>query len=300
MDGLVLIRKSSGPTSHDCVARLRRILKTKKIGHFGTLDPFAEGLLLAGVGKATRLFPYFGLSDKTYEGKIRLGFATDTYDRTGRPAGPENVALPSREDVTAAMARFLGEQAQLAPPFSAKKLDGKPLYAYARVGVEVERRSTNIRIDRFDLRAYEPPSLDFEVACSAGTYVRALAHDLGAFLGCGAHLADLTRTSSGSYRLENARTLEVIEAAVEGGRAEDLLIPMDELLPDLSRADLTAAGRDRIKNGRPVRLDDPSLVARHEKGASPGDTVRLFGPDGRLSALARLKESEASPFLVLI
>lgn len=300
MDGLVLIRKPSGPTSHDCIARLRRILATKKIGHFGTLDPFAEGLLLAGVGKATRLFPYFGLSDKTYEGRIRLGFATDTYDLTGRPAGPSAASFPARDEVAETMARFLGEQDQTAPPFSAKKLGGKPLYAYARAGVEVERRVSRIRIDRFALRAYAPPDIDFEVACSAGTYVRSLAHDLGVSLGCGAHLAELTRTSSGPFRLDNAGTFKEIEAAAAEGRVSDLLIPLEELLPGFPRWELTGAGRDRVKNGRPVKIDDPGLVSLPSEDAGRTETVRLFGPDGRLLALARLEESEASPFLVLI
>jgi len=300
MDGLILVRKSSGPTSHDCVARLRKILGIKKIGHFGTLDPFAEGLLLAGVGKATRLFPYFGFSDKTYDGRIRLGFATDTYDRTGNPSGPEAAGLPSGEAVVSMMARFLGEQIQLAPPFSAKKLEGKPLYAYARGGIEVERRPAQVRIERFALRTYEPPDIDFEVACSAGTYIRALAHDLGTALGCGAHLYSLTRTSSGPYRLENARALEEIETAAREGRGDSFLIPMEELLPGLSRIELTAAGRERVKSGRPVRLDDPGQVAPFGVAPAPGGVIRLFGPDGRLAALARARESEASPFLVLI
>lgn len=300
MDGLVLLDKPSGPTSHDCVSRLRRLLETKKIGHFGTLDPFARGLLLAGIGKATRLFPYFGLSDKAYMGTIRLGMATDTYDRTGRPDGPEAETLPTREAVVSAMARFLGEQMQLAPPFSAKKLDGKPFYAYARQGIEIERRATRVRIDRFDLRSYAPPDLDFEVFCSAGTYVRALAHDLGTALGCGAHLFELTRTASGSYRLSDARTFEEIELAVGRGNPDAFLTPMEELLPGFSRADLTSAGRDRVKNGRPVVLSDPGQVARFQGETGGGDIIRLFDPEGRLAALARAAESGASPFLVLI
>ncbi len=164
MDGLLLLRKPSGPTSHDCVVRLRKILGEKRIGHFGTLDPFAEGLLLAGIGKATRLFPFFGTIGKTYEGVIRLGQATDTYDRTGTALGPAADSLPAEEDVLRAMARFRGDLIQLAPPFSAKKLAGKPLYVYARGGAEVERRPAAVRVDRFELRSYAPPDIDFEVS----------------------------------------------------------------------------------------------------------------------------------------
>ncbi|MHB8055425.1 MAG: tRNA pseudouridine(55) synthase TruB [Candidatus Aminicenantales bacterium] len=300
MDGLVLVRKPSGPTSHDCVVRLRKILQTKKIGHFGTLDPFAEGLLLLGVGRATRLFPYFGVSDKTYEGRIRLGFATDTYDRTGTPSGSEAASLPGEEEVRAAMARFPGEIDQAVPSFSAKKLAGKPLYAYARNGIEVERRSARIRIDRFDLRAFLPPDLDFEVACSAGTYIRSLAHDLGAALGCGAHLAALTRTSSGPYRLENAQTLEDIESAASAGRMEGFLFPMESLLGHLPAAELTESGRALIKNGRSVSLSNPALAALSGPLPPEGGTLRLFDAEKRLIALARVRADEGAPFLVLI
>jgi len=300
MDGLVLVRKPSGPTSHDCVVRLRRILGTKRVGHFGTLDPFAEGLLLLGLGKATRLFPYFGSSDKTYKGRIRLGQATDTYDRTGTPQGPEAASLPAEADVRAAAARFLGEIDQAAPPFSAKKLAGKPLYAYARDGIETERRVSRVRIGRFDLQAYLPPDLDFSVDCSAGTYIRSLAHDLGAALGCGAHLVSLTRTSSGPYRLEDARNFEDIEAAAAAGRLGEIILPLESLLGHLPAAGLTAAGRERIKNGRAVPFSDlePAVPA----GALPpeGAILRLFDPEKRLVALARVREGEGAPFLVLI
>jgi tRNA pseudouridine55 synthase len=300
MDGLVLVRKPSGPTSHDCVVRLRRILRTKKVGHFGTLDPFAEGLLLIGVGKATKLFPYFGFSDKTYEGTIRLGRSTDTYDRTGSPVGPASDAFPAEAELRRAMSRFEGEFLQLAPPFSAKKLAGKPLYVYARSGIEVERRPARVRVDRFVLQTFTPPDFDFKVACSAGTYIRALAHDLGAALGCGAHLSRLVRTSCGEYRLEKARTMEEIEAAADDGRADFFLAPLDMLLPDLPRADLTAAGRAMVKNGRSINLSSPATAVAPDPLPAPGDVIRLFDPDQRLIALARVRESEGVPFLVLI
>ncbi len=300
MDGLLLLRKPSGPTSHDCVVRLRKILGEKKIGHFGTLDPFAEGLLLAGVGKATRLFPFFGTIGKTYEGVIRLGQATDTYDRTGTPLGPAADSLPAEEDVLRAMSRFRGDLIQLAPPFSAKKLAGKPLYVYARGGVEVERRPAAVRVDRFELQSYAPPDIDFEVSCSAGTYVRSLAHDLGADLGCGAHLHRLVRTAMGKYRLEEAKTPEEIEAAAAAGRLETFLIPPEGLLEDLPAVSVTAEGRVLVKNGRAIGLFGPAVAARPEPAPAPGAVLRLFDPENRLIALARIKETEAAPFLVLI
>ena len=300
MDGLLLVRKPSGPTSHDCVVRLRRILGTKRVGHFGTLDPFAEGLLLVGLGKATRLFPFIGSSDKTYEGRIRLGQATDTYDLTGTPQGPEAAAFPCEAEVQAAMSRFRGEIDQAAPPFSAKKLAGKPLYAYARNGIEMERRISRVRIDRFDLRAYRPPDIDFEAACSAGTYLRSLAHDLGTVLGCGAHLTSLTRTSCGPYRLESARTFEEIEAAAAAGRLEEIVFPMESLLGHLPAAVLTAAGRKNIKNGRSVPLSDPEQVFFTGGLPPEGAILRLFDDEQHLIALARVREGRGAPFLVLI
>jgi len=300
MDGLVLVRKSAGPTSHDIVARLRRILGTKKIGHYGTLDPFAEGLLITAVGKATRLFPFFGVSDKTYEGRIRLGAATDTYDLTGLPLDIPSGNLPDQSALLTAMARFQGHLIQLAPPFSAKKLKGKPLYVYARNRIEVERRPSPIRIDRFILRSFDPPDFDFEVACSAGTYIRALAHDLGLILGCGAHLVRLIRTVSGSFRIEDARTLEEIETAFAEGRRDRFLIPLEALLLHLPKASLTPAGRDLVRNGRPVDFSDPTVVATMDPIPPPEALIRLFDREERLIAIARRLDSKGIPFLVLI
>jgi tRNA pseudouridine55 synthase len=300
MDGLVLVRKPAGPTSHDVVARLRRILGTKKIGHGGTLDPFAEGLLIAAVGRATRLFPYFAFSKKVYEGRVRLGAATDTYDGTGRPLGGPSGPLPDRSALAEAMVRFEGDIIQLAPPFSAKKLDGRPLYAYAREGIPVEPRPCPVRIDRFILRAFEPPDFDFEVACSAGTYIRALAHDLGLALGCGAYLLKLLRTGSGDYRLENAHTLEEIETALGQGRPDRILVPLEDLLPALPRMTLTETGRGFIGHGRAVDLSDPAVVASVDPSPSPEAIWRLFDPSGRLIGLARCRDASGVPFLVLI
>lgn len=300
MDGLVLVRKPSGPTSHDIVARLRRILGTRKIGHGGTLDPFAEGLLIIATGKATRLFPYFALSEKTYEGRIRLGSATDTYDLTGRPLAAPAGPLPDRTLLLEAMARFQGDLIQFAPPFSAKKLEGKPFYAYARSGLTVEPRPCPVRIDRFTLRAFKAPDIDFEVSCSAGTYIRALAHDLGVALGCGAHLVQLLRTGSGEFRLENAQTLEKIEADLSEGHPDRFLLPMETLLPGLPRVLLTEIGRRFVGNGHPVNLSDPAVVSSADPIPSPEVIFRLFDASGRLIGLARRRETSGVPFLVLI
>ncbi|MBM3294730.1 MAG: tRNA pseudouridine(55) synthase TruB [Candidatus Aminicenantes bacterium] len=305
MDGLLLVYKSEGPTSHDIIARLRRILGLRKVGHFGSLDPFASGLLLAGVGKAVRLFPFFSASDKTYVGRIRLGAATDTYDRTGtlRP-GTETAPWPGAEAVRSAMDRLTGRILQTVPPYSAKKHRGRPYYAYARRREEVERKTCRVEIRRFSLRAYDPPDLHFEVDCSAGTYVRSLAHDLGEALGGGAYLAELVRTTVGPFLLTQAHSPAALARLARDGRAAEAVIPVEHLLPELPRVDLTPEALERVADGRPV----PAEAAGKEAGAPvrtappQASAVRLFGPDGRLAALARLRPDgqTLAPFIVLV
>jgi len=303
MDGLIPVRKPSGCTSHDVVARLRRILGQKKIGHFGTLDPLASGLLLAAAGKATRLFPFYGKRDKSYEGRIRLGFATDTYDSEGQPAGEATDRFPPIEEAKAAMAALVGDLRQRPPAFSAKKVQGRPLYAYARRRESVEIAEVPVTVAAFEIRAYAPPFLDFRVDCSTGTYVRSLAHDLGAALGCGGHLAALERTRVGEFSLDAALSLEEIESSMERGETDRFLIPMEALLPELPAFVVTPDGALRVRDGRPV---GPEHLADPAPGAAPrlefGAVARLFGPDGKLLALARPSPAPAilAPFLVLL
>jgi tRNA pseudouridine55 synthase len=304
MDGLLLIRKPAGPTSHDIIARLRKILGQKRIGHFGTLDPLASGLLVVAAGRATRFFPYYGKLDKTYEGRIRLGFATDTYDREGRRTGPETDRLPGPDALLSAMKSFEGKILQRPPVFSAKKFEGKPLYAYARRGKSVEPAPVPVEVAAFELRNYDPPFLDFRVDCGSGTYIRSLAHDLGVALGCGAHLADLVRTRVGDFSLAAALPLEDIEARQARSETAGFLLPLETLLPGLPRYDLTEEGSRRMKDGRPV---GPEHLASGEFGppSAPPDAtaiVRLFGPDGALLALAHPAPPPAqfAPFLVLL
>ena len=305
MDGLILVHKPEGPTSHDIVVRLRRTLGIRRIGHFGTLDPFASGLLLAGVGKATRLFPFFSASDKTYRGRIRLGIATDTYDRTGTVLSRMSPSSwPPVEDVRRAIDGLTGEILQSPPPFSAKKILGRPSYAYARRRLEVEPQPCRVKVHAFLLKNYNPPDVDFEVACSAGTYIRSMARDLGTALGCGAHLADLVRTAVGPYRLEEALSLETLAGLAEEGRGGEALIPLDRLLPHLPRVVLSSEDLLRVKNGRPLAALPGSLVLL-EAGRPPSNeppAVRLIGPEGNLVALARFGPGESSlfPFLVLL
>src|SRR4030042_1057422 len=189
MDGLILVDKPQGATSHDVVARIRRIIDQRQVGHFGTLDPLATGLLLVAVGSATRLFPRYSLHDKVYSGKMRLGYATDTYDAQGKPTSVESDRLPNRDTLVEAMGKFNGRLEQVPPPYSAKKVAGKPLYKWARAKKTVAPRASQVTVYAFNLGGYSPPHVEFDVHCASGTYVRSLVHALGQTLGCGAHLS---------------------------------------------------------------------------------------------------------------
>jgi len=302
MDGILIVDKPSGCTSHDVVLGIRRLLKIKQVGHGGTLDPDATGVLLLAVGRATRFFPYLSGHDKTYDGSIRLGFATDTYDASGRPDSEERPVDVSPETLAAAMKSLEGEILQLPPPYSAKKIGGRPAYELARAGKEVVLAPVRVVVRSFALRACALPFLEFEVACSSGTYVRSLAHDLGLKLGCGAHLHSLRRTSVGPYALENAVSIERIEAAAAAGRLEEILVPLERLLPGVPAVVLVPGALELVFNGRP-------LSPGHLVPPSPGKTAawadtdlfQVIDPSGKLAALARPSPDRGQllPFLVL-
>ncbi len=213
MDGFLLIDKPAGITSFGVIARLRRITGVRRIGHAGTLDPFATGLLIVGVGRgATKhLADYLG-QRKTYEAVAVLGATTVTQDKDSNVVPTEGATMPTEEEIRAALPRFTGELSQTPPMFSAKKIDGKRLYELAREGVEVDRKSVTVTIYDLEMLSYQPPKLSFRTTVSAGTYVRTLAHDIGAALGCGAYLEALRRTKIGDYAVENASTLDALTA----------------------------------------------------------------------------------------
>jgi len=230
-EGILLVDKPQGITSHDVVNRLRRKINMKRIGHAGTLDPMATGLLIMLVGKATKTSQYLISLDKTYEGTIKFGVETDSQDADGQVVAekplPEGL---NNEVVLKEMKTFLGDQYQLPPMFSAKKIDGVPLYKMARKGKTVEREPRFIRINKFELLRFESPEVDFRMLSSKGTYVRTVAHDLGQKLGCGAHLTSLRRTLIDLFDIEDGHTLEVIEETPlsEFG---DMLIPVHKAVP---------------------------------------------------------------------
>ena len=264
MNGLLIIDKSSGPTSHDVVAAVRKTLGIRKVGHTGTLDPAATGVLPLVLGKATKLARYLSGADKTYRARVRLGVTTDTHDAQGTVQTESPVDLePSA--IEAALMTFVGETEQIPPMYSAKKIDGKRLYELARQGVEVEREAKLVSMHSIDIIEISGADVTFDLACSSGTYVRVLAHDLGQALGCGAHLAELRRTSVGPLGLDQAITLEAL--ADEPEQAADCLIPVAQALTALPTIDVPSDIARMIKNGYQLsaadlrRLDTPTFEA---------------------------------------
>lgn len=233
MEGVLLVDKPRDHTSHDVVARLRGKLKTRRIGHAGTLDPMATGLLVILVGKATRISQYLISLDKEYEGTIELGKVTDSQDAEGEVMETRPVPPLTEDEVKAAIKTFLGDQYQMPPMYSAIKIDGVPLYKSARKGVEVEREPRFIRVMNWELTRFALPHLDFRLRCTKGTYVRTLAHDLGQKLGCGAHLSALRRTATDKFHVSQALTLDQIQA-LSLPEIEKRLIPVYEAVPSVA------------------------------------------------------------------
>jgi tRNA pseudouridine55 synthase len=306
MDGLILVDKPRGATSHDIVARVRRCLGIQKVGHFGTLDPMATGLLLVAVGRAVKLFPLFSRHDKVYSGEIRLGVATDTYDAMGRPTASAAGALPGREAVVEAMRAFEGEILQAPPPYSAKKVAGKPLYKWARGHKPMTSPPRPVTVYAFRLVDFKPPVVEFEARCGSGTYVRSLAHTLGEVLGCGAHLAGLRRLSAGDLTVDRALSADRVEELIKEGRAGEALLPLEALLPGLPKVVLTETGEGRLQKGRSLMPGD--IQSRLPQGAPSGtdpadapDSCRLFSLTGRFLGLARPGPDPETlvPFLIL-
>ncbi len=259
MNGLIVIDKPSGMTSHDVVDRLRRITGERSIGHLGTLDPLATGVLPLLLGKFTRLAQYFSTVEKSYIGVIRLGFATDTWDADGQPAGPDRWAEFSGKvtlDVIRGMAeRYRGELEQMPPPFSAKKIEGKPAYKLARAGKPVELKPAKIKIASFEISALNGPEASFAMSISAGGYVRSVAHELGQALGCGAHLARLRRTRAGAFTLEDAHTLDELESLAGNLQAiGSLCVHPRHLLPQMPAVTADAQAMGRLRNGAQANL----------------------------------------------
>ena len=261
MNGLLVIDKPGGMTSHDVVARLRRITGEKSIGHLGTLDPMATGVLPLLLGKFTRLAQYFSSAEKSYTGAIRFGFSTDTYDAEGVAAGPDRWAefehALSLEKVRAAGRRFSGDMEQMPPIYSAKKIGGTPAYKLAREGKPVELKTARIHIASFEINGLEGPEASFAMSISAGGYVRCVAYELGQDLGCGAHLSRLRRTRAGAFGLEGSHTLEEVGALAGDLEAlEELCVHPRTLLTEMPAVTGDEMALGRLRNGAQANLPE--------------------------------------------
>ncbi|MFW6159696.1 MAG: tRNA pseudouridine(55) synthase TruB [Acidobacteriota bacterium] len=310
MDGIILVQKPELITSHDVVLKIRSILGIQKVGHFGTLDPMATGLLIIGVGKATRLFPFFSKMNKTYEGRIRLGFSTDTYDSTGKPTSEISIDLPSRDDLISTMSSFTGKIQQIPPPFSAKKIHGRPFYKLARQKKSFERKPVQVIIHHFKLKNHEAPNLEFEVSCSSGTYIRSLANDLGNKIGCRAHLTKLVRKCIGEFSLKDSFDLQEIDKLFRNGLLSSFVIPLENILTRFPKIILNKKGEKLIRHGNKITMDLVSNVEDYQENkllfeqasvSQKDNIIRLFSHEGKLIALARkqAKQNTLHPFLVI-
>jgi len=280
VNGLLVIDKPGGITSHDVVNRLRRITGERSIGHLGTLDPMATGVLPLLMGRFTRMAQYFSAAQKSYTGSIRFGFATDTYDAEGEPAGPDSwpelAATMTLDRMREAAARFHGEMQQMPPQFSAKKIDGKPAYKLAREGKPVQLKPACVLIDAFVIQALEGPEVTFAIDISAGGYVRSVAHELGCDLGCGAHLSRLRRTRAGAFNLADAHTLEELEAMVGNTAAlEDLCVHPRTLLPEMPAVTGDGHTLGRLRNGAQANLPEFSAAPLVKVFAGPRELVGI-------------------------
>ena len=254
----MVVDKPAGWTSHDVVAKVRRIVGERSIGHLGTLDPMATGVLPLVLGRMTRLCQFYSASPKTYEGTIRLGVATDTYDCDGDPVGEPQQVNVTLEDIRLAASIFCDQISQTPPPFSAKKIKGVPAYKLARRKQEVELKPVEVEVKEFTILILDGEVAEFRCQVSSGTYVRSLAHELGQKLGTGAHLASLRRTAVAEFSVEQSHTLEAVSEAASQDRIEELLVHPRRVLPEIPSvtADDDAVGK--IRHGRTVNLPEMS------------------------------------------
>jgi tRNA pseudouridine55 synthase len=282
VNGLLVIDKPAGMTSHDVVGILRRITGERSIGHLGTLDPMATGVLPLLLGKFTRLAQYFSSAEKSYTGTIRFGFATDTYDAEGEPAGPDRSAVLypplSLERLQAVAARFHGEMEQMPPSFSAKKIAGTPAYKLAREGKPVELKAARVQIASFEIVALDGAEANFTMSISAGGYVRSVAHELGQDLGCGAHLSSLRRTQAGVFTSADAHTLDELQSLAGNLQAlEALCLHPRSLLPEMPAVTGDELALGKLRNGAQANLPE----------FSSAPLVKVFAGQSELVGIAR-------------
>ncbi len=304
-DGILVVSKPAGPTSHDIIDTVRRLTGVRRVGHGGTLDPFAMGVLPVFIGRATRMGDYHRGDDKAYRASVVFGAHSSTDDIDGEMTPGEGPA-PAREAVEAALVAFRGQIAQVPPDHSAVHVGGRRAYELARGGEKPELAPRSVTIHALDLVRWdtvdpERPLAELDVRCSAGTYVRSLARDLGNQLGCGAYLGALTRTASGPFSIEQAHSLEHVRHEFAAGHVEDLLLAPDTGLDHLPMLRLSAQDREAIARGQIIRLRG-QLAAPLDPAAMPGpaDLVRILDEDGKLVAMGHISEGRLYPDKVFI
>lgn len=289
MNGLLILDKPSGMTSHDVVSIVRRATGERSVGHLGTLDPMATGVLPLLLGKYTRLAQFFGQAEKQYTGTIRFGFATDTFDAEGTPATEPATFTSSLEELRALATKFHGELEQMPPVFSAKKIDGVPAYKLARAGKEVAVKPARITIHSFELLSLEGNIASFEMHVSSGGYVRSVAHELGELAGCGAHLASLRRIQAGPFTLEHSITLDDLKR-LNAAEIELRLPHPRSLLPDMPSVTVDEQTAGRIRNGMQVNLPE----------FSDAKLIKVFtAPRELLCIASRIAGTLMQPMIVL-
>ena len=303
ISGVLILDKPAGLTSHDIVARVRRILGLRQVGHFGTLDPFATGVLPVSVGKATRFAQFYLKSRKAYEGTIRFGFSTDTYDATGQPTSENSPVVLEAEILERIFREFTGRIMQTPPPFSAKHVGGVRAYELARQQKPVSLAPVEVEIYALELLGIEQQDVRFAVECSGGTYVRSLAHDLGQKVRCGAYLAGLRRTGVAEFKESQAVTLDRLAEAVKQQRLETCLVPLEALLPEFP--ELVVRGRQEVgvRHGLAFELAQSTRTGRGPNaGRSPvAALLKILNPERRLIAIARHVEGSVyHPQVVLV
>jgi tRNA pseudouridine55 synthase len=297
LDGALVVDKPSGKTSHDVVDAVRRIVGFHQIGHLGTLDPLATGVLVMLLGRATRLARFYVGRRKRYNSTFRFGFATDTYDADGTPSGPDTAPQLDRSEVERLAAASVGRFAQMPPPYSAKKIHGRPAHKLARENKPVELKAVDIEVYDFHVNEVSGSLAKVSIECASGTYVRSLAHDMGAAMGCGAHLAEITRTAVGEFTLDQAANLEDLERAAKEGNLARYVIPLERLLPELPSVTIPPPLEQRIRHGskfnvqiaqiQPGRLSAAQgATSELNSGEWKPARLRVFSHEERLIAIA--------------
>jgi tRNA pseudouridine55 synthase len=296
-DGILVVDKPRGKTSHDVVESVRRLTGFRQIGHLGTLDPLATGVLVLALGRATRLARFYAGRRKRYTCAVRFGFATDTYDADGEALGPDSSPALDAGEIQALAARFVGKIQQTPPAFSAKKIHGRPAHELARKKKPVKLEPAEVEVFEFALTGIEGSIARFTVECGAGTYIRSLAQDMGTLHGAGAHLAEITRTAVGEFTLDHALSLGDLDRDAQAGKISERVIPLENLLLDLPRATVLPVIEKRVRHGAKFNLPlsqiqpghttlAPGAAATLDSGDWKPARLRVFNQQGQLIAIA--------------